>query len=393
MAFLRRSKKRVYLDWASAAPVLPEALSAFKSSISVFGNPSSAHTEGRQAKVLLESARTTIARLVGVKSPSVIFTSGATEANTLAIQGRIERCLLEGMTYKDMHVLYLPTMHSSVTKTVRHLETMGVCVEEIPMTGTTVHVDALSALITSSTILICMDAVCGETGTRFDTLKVRRVLDSHSSYSKAILHIDATQLPLVERIEYTRLGADLLVFDAQKVGGVRGMGCLIAPHSKAIAPTTFGGGQEQGMRPGTEPVALASAFAAALSKCAKHASTFAVQAAKDRQKLIASIETAIPTARILTSKSQAPHILTMSFPGLDTDYMIALLDRDGFTLSTRSACETDSENGSPVVYQLTGNQELAASTLRVSWGPTTRSYELETFVTTLKEITTFLSGT
>jgi cysteine desulfurase len=205
-----------------------------------------------------------------------------------------------------------------------------------------------------------------------------------------VLHVDASQLPLVEQIERTRLGADLMVLDAQKVGGIRGVGALLVPHTDLILPITQGGGQEEGLRPGTEPVPLIAAFAEALTVCNERYTAFAESASKERAQLASHIEKHIPEAVIHEAKHQAPHILNISLPGMDTDYAVALLDRDGFEVSTKSACETDSGEGSRAVYALTGSVEQASSTLRISWGPDTRPSELTGVAHALTEITTFL---
>lgn len=397
MAHFFRNKSRAYLDWSSAAPVLPIAQKAFVSALAAFGNPSSPHEEGRAAKGLMEDARTRIARLAGVKPRAVVFTSGATEANALAIRGRIERLRQDGVAYDAMHILYLPTMHASIIETLRALERLRVQIEPIALTETAINLEQLQKQLRPETVLVCVDAVCGETGVRFDTLCVRRAIDaaraSDPAKTRAVLHVDASQLPLVEPIEHTRLGADLVSFDAQKVGGVRGIGTLIVPNARFITAIINGGGQEGGLRPGTEPVALAVAFAAALEECAKGYAAFAEGAHEARTALIADVTSAIPQALVngdVRPARRAPHILNLSLPGLDTDYAVALLDTAGFAVSTRSACETDSEDGSKAVFAYTGDEERAKSTLRISWGPETDSRDLKRFAAALIRTVDFL---
>lgn len=380
----------MYLDWASAAPVHPKAQEAFLAALKVFGNPSSPHEEGVKAKGLLTEARKAIAKLAGAKARSVIFTSGATEANALAIQGRVKALHSQGTEYKNMHILYLPTMHSSVLKTVEEVATLGVRTQPIPLQGFGIDLSSLATFLTSETMLVCVDAVCGETGTIFDTLAVRRLLDASES-KKALLHVDASQLPLIDFIERTHLGADMLVLDAQKIGGVRGIGALIISDRKHMHSLVHGGGQEDGLRPGTEPVALIAAFAEALKVRAEMYATFEKKAMLLRKELLHSLEEHIPGIQINESKHQAPHILNLSFPGLDTDYMVALLDRDGFAVSTKSACETNSEDGSKAVFAYTGDRAHAEATLRISWGPETKASALKKLPSALKEITTFLA--
>lgn len=393
----RRDPRRAYLDWASAAPVHPAAARAFAEALSFFGNPSSPHEEGRAAKELLEAARTRIARLAGVKQRAVVFTSGATEANNLSIRGRIERCRAQHIPYEKMHVLYLPTMHASSLGSVEEVGRLGVRTEAIRLSGYGIDLRAFERQLTAETVLVCLDAVCGETGVRFDTLKLRRALDA-AGMKRCALHVDASQLPLVEPIEHTRLGADLLVLDAQKAGGVRGIGALVVPDARLLSPVTQGGGQEEGLRPGTEPVALAAAFAAALEARAEGCEQFSLRAREARAQLIAGItENLKDSSRAVMhehprASNQTPHILNISLPGLDTDYLVTLLDTDGFSVSTRSACEADAEDGSKAVLAYTGDEALSKATLRISWGPETPLADLRRFAAHLPRITSFLAG-
>lgn len=377
---------------ASAAPTLPSARAAFLDALSSYGNPSSPHAEGLAAKNVLESARGRIARLAGVKSSAVIFTASATEANALAIQGRIQAAVAAGTPLCNLHILYLPTMHSSVRKTLAHYASLGVAAEPLALVDGAVDIAALKHQLRPETVLVAVDAVCGETGARFDTLRMYRAIEAAGFLTTAALFVDASQLPLVESIERTRLGASLMTLDAQKVGGVRGVGALIAPHHTLVKPIMYGGEQESGLRPGTEATAGIAAFACALEERAASAKSFALSATRMRDQLISTITAGIPAALVNHGKENAPHILNFSFPGIDTDYAVMLLDAEGFAVSTRSACETDSEDGSTTVRLLTGDIARAQSTLRISWGPETRASELMRFSKALIRTIRFLSA-
>lgn len=392
MAYRLFKKNRAYLDWASAAPVHPRAARAFERALAASGNPSSPHAEGRAAKGVLEQARTRIARLAGVKPHAVVFTSGATEANNLAMQGRAAALCAAGIAPASIHILYLPTMHASVLKTLAALAREGVQTEPITLKDGAVDLEVFASLLRPETALVCVDAVCGETGIRYDTLRLRRAIDAAGQARTTALHVDASQLPLAEPIERTRLGADLLTLDAQKVGGVRGIGALIVPDARLIAPVLHGGGQEAGLRPGTEPVALAAAFAEALTVRAEGAAAFTEAARATRALLIGEIARRIPQAVVNEAKSQVPHILNLSLPGFDTDYAVTLLDTDGYAVATKSACETDSAEGSKAVLALTQEQARAEATLRISWGPETPQRDLRRFPEALERVTTFLAA-
>ncbi len=364
----------IYLDWASAAPARPEALSAFLAAQEVFGNPGSPHNHGVRAKHILDDARTTIARLASTKPESVVFTSGATEANNLSIQGYIH-AQMEKTELKDMHVLYLSSAHASTVGVVEEFGKAGVQIEAIALEGARINKDAFKKQIRPETILVVMEAVCGETGTQFDTRQVRRILDAVSPEKRIMLHVDASQLPFVGSFEHTHLGADMIVLDAQKVGGIRGIGALILPKKLPLIPLTIGGGQQQGIRPGTEVPALAASFAAALISSDKERADFVATAMKQRTQLVTDTTTAFPDA-VVNGDNQAPHILNMSFPGRDTDYLLALMDTDGFSVATKSACDTDSA-GSRAVLAFTKDESLASSTLRISWGSSTKAADFK----------------
>ena len=383
-----RSRKRVYLDYAAAAPVSKAAHMAFTRALTVWGNPASPHTEGRAAHTMLEDARTRIARLAEVKADAVLFTGNATEANALAIEGHIHALAQKGASYTDMHVLYMAGSHSSVTHAVRRIEHLGVQAEVLPLTEGAPDLSALKALLRRTTVLVVVDAVCGETGTMYAVRDVRRVLAAQKS--AALLHVDGSQMPYSFPFELTRLGADTLALDAQKVGGVRGIGALIAPRKLSLAPLYEGGGQERGLRAGTPSHALAVAFATALEEAHAERSARRARFEAMRTHLIQKI-TVLPDVYTNEGAVHDPRIVNLSFVGRDTDYLVALLDEAGFAVSTRSACETDSD-GSRAVRALTGDDARARATLRISWGPETHVCDIERFARVLVSRVNFLDA-
>jgi cysteine desulfurase len=370
---------RTYLDWAAAAPVFERARSVYLAALAAYGNPSAPHAEGRAAKAVLEDARTRIARMAEVKTDGVVFTSGATEANALALLGSVRAHGAHGA-----HVLYQASQHASVIGAMRMLATEGAEIEEMDRAN-------LASQLRAATVLISMDAVNGETGEIFDTLAVRRILDAHreKTNTRILLHVDASQAPLGRSFQLAALGADIASLDAQKAGGVRGTGALLVRHGVMLAPVMAGGGQEGGRRPGTENAAGAIAFATALAECEEGRKKFSERASVMRTALIAKLSV-LSYMKVNEGKENVPHILNVSLIGRDTDYLLALLDADGFAVSTKSACESDSEEGSRAVLALTDDPERAASTLRISWGPTTTESDLDRFADTLVRRVRFL---
>lgn len=380
---------RIYLDWAAAAPIATNAKRAFERALALTGNPSSPHEEGRQAKAVLEDARTRIARLAGTKSEAVIFTAGATEANALGIEGHIDARIALGIAPEKLHVLYLPSSHASVLGAMRRLELKGVASTPLRLIEGKLDCAHLKSAVRPETVLVVLDLVCGETGMLYDVRDARRALDT---VRKGIaIHADASQAPFVSSFSLTHLGADSVALDAQKVGGVRGIGCLIVPTRHSLRPLIEGGGQERGLRPGTESPALASAFAIALEEVDANRDTFITRSHAMRATLLEKLK-GIPAIEVNEGKEQASHILNLSFIGRDTDYLAALLDEKGIAVSTKSACESDSEEGSRAVFALTGDASRAQSTLRISWGPTTRERDLTQLAKKLNEAVRFLDA-
>lgn len=375
-------KRRTYLDYAAG----------------VSGNPSSPHEEGRRAKQMLEDARMIIARLTEVQPDDVIFTSGATESNALAILGYVRALrLLAGLDVpgrNNMHVLYLPSAHASIVENMQLLAAEGIAVEALPIKEYRVDVEALAALLRKETVLVSMDAVCGETGVVWNTREVAEVLKNArggSAAARIVLHVDASQALLTEKISRAHFGADLLTFDASKVSAARGSGALIAHRTIPLVPLYAGGGQERGLRSGSETPELVRSFAAALGAAALERESFRASAERSRTLLKKALA-AIPRLFVQEGRSQAPNILNLSLPGRDTDYLVALLDEDGFAISSRSACETDSEDGSRAVLALTGDQERARATLRISWNRGIRSRDLARFAAALTRAVAFIDN-
>lgn len=376
--------RRTYLDWAAAAPITPRVERAYRRARAYFGNPSSPHAEGRDARGLLEDARVRIARLASVKADAVLFTAGATEANALAIVGQVRAAASE-----KPHVLYLPSAHASTRGAIEMLASEGCAVEPLALLDGAIDLERLMAQVREHTVLVALEAVCGETGTRFDTRGVWRALESLQLRSRPRIHVDASQLPLVESFALTRLGADTLSLDAQKVGAVRGIGALVAPRRIPIAPLMKGGGQERDIRPGTESPALAQAFARALEEAHEETASFSSRAAAMRARFLSRLGGAIDGIVVNGGKEQVPHILNISLLKRDTDYLAALLDEAGFAVSTRSACATDSA-GSVAVLALHGDTDRAAVTLRISWGPSTQERALTACADALVRAVRFL---
>jgi cysteine desulfurase len=359
--------KRIFLDYAASV-----------------GNPSSPHAEGRAAKARLTAARTTIARELQIKADDIIFTAGATEANNIAIAGVVVSHVKK--TGGDAHMLYLPSAHASIVKTAQELTAWGVSADPLPVKNGEVDIEAMKKLIRPNTVLVSMDFVCSETGTLWNTREVKHALPSYT-----YLHVDASQAPREENCDRSRIGADILVLDSAKVGNTRGAGILAAPRSVPVAPLMYGGGQERGIRPGTENVDAIVAFADALVVARENREGFTARAHIMRALLLSRVSS-IHDLEVNQGKKGIAHVVNISLIGRDTDYLVALLDEAGFAVSTKSACESDSETGSRAVFTLTGDDARAKSTLRISWGRDVSERDLARFADALIKAVAFLDS-
>lgn len=356
-------RSRIYLDTAAGQS----------------GNPSSPHEEGRAARAVLDEARERIARLLEVKSDDLVFTGSATEANALAIVGHVRAVRAAG---KRAHVLYLPSAHGSVVENVLMVGEEGAVVEPLPLVAGQVDIMALKSMLRPETCLVALDAVCSETGTVWNVREVAEALAG----TEARLLVDASQAPLTERLLRTRYAADLLTLDLAKVSSEHGMGLLVAPRTVPLLPLYRGGGQERGLRSGTEAPRLAACFADALAHAQAAHETFRAHAERDKATLIAALAAQVPEAAVYEPPKGVPNIVSLSIPGYDTDYLVALLDAAGIAVSTKSACETDRAEGSRAILALTGDAARARATLRVSWGSETGSRQLLRLAKTLRDV-------
>ncbi len=205
--------------------------------------------------------------------------------------------------------------------------------------------------------------------------------------------MDASQAPLTEKLTRAHFGADMLTLDISKVSAERGIGLLVARRTIPLSPLFRGGGQERGLRSGSEAPLLAETFATALVGAQKDREAFIKDAHANRVLLAEEIKRNIPNIFIHEGKHQVPNILNLSLPGRDTDYLLALLDAAGFALASRSACETDSEEGSRAVYAITASKENAKATLRISWNSHTKRRDLLRFAKALAKEVSFIDST
>jgi cysteine desulfurase len=354
----------IYLDHNATTPMLPEAWDAMRPAMAeAFGNPTSAHHAGRAARRLLEDARERVAALLGAAPDEVTFTSGATEANNLAVFGLTEN--------RATHVLASPIEHPCVVEPLRQLEARGVAVEWLPVSPRgVVPVGAVAPLVRPETRLVSVMLANHETGALQPVREIAASLPSG-----VWVHTDAAQAVGKVPVHFRDLGVTALTASAHKFGGPKGVGLLLLKRDTPLRPLLFGGHQQHGRRPGTEPVALAVGMAAALDHAIRNIDTNRAKLEALRARLWDQLQR-VASPVVLNgpepgSPDALPTTLNVSFPGCERyeGLLVILLDDAGVACSYGSACSSGSLLPSPVLKAMGVPDEVLRSAVRFSFGP------------------------
>jgi cysteine desulfurase len=376
---------RVYLDWNASAPLHPEARQAAHSALELGGNPSSVHGEGRAARRVIEEARSAVAALVNTDPRNVIFTSGGTEANAIALSPSIQ----VGADKRPLdHLLVSAIEHPSVLAGGRFSPAQ---VEKVSVdAGGVVDLAALEQRLGAlaregARALVSVMAANNETGVIQPISQASEIAHRHG----ALLHVDAVQAAGRIAIDINTLGADLLTLSAHKVGGAKGAGALIRRDEALYVadPLIKGGGQERGSRAGTENVAAIAAFGAAAAAIGKHFSAEAKRMTVLRDRLEAGLRAATPEAVIFGAQAERlPNTTLVSMPGAKAETLVIALDLDGLAVSSGSACSSGKVAPSHVLAAMGVPVELARGAIRISTGAATTEAEIDRFLEVWKKL-------
>ncbi|MAZ30352.1 hypothetical protein CL655_03670 [bacterium] len=385
--------ERIYLDWAAATPLLPLAKAAMEPYLTeLFGNPSAIHQEGQRARDAVEAARTQVARALQVRPELVTWTSGGTEGNNLAILGVVEAVHAAGRAYTDMAVVTTKIEHPSVGLAMEALAQRGVEVRCVSV-GETGKIDLthLNELLDERVVLMSTAYANSEIGTIEPVHAIRKQLNAAEAKHQTHIyfHLDAAQAPLWLTCQFDSLGADLVTLDATKCCGPKGVGVLVRSRRVELAPTIFGGGQEQGLRPGTENVAsiVGAAKAIEWAQADWRERSESVGAVRNTAvtHLLEHIPQAVLNGAPCSSGERLANNINISIPGLDTEYATVVLDTAGFAVSTKSACSGAGGGASTVVQETTGDPARASATLRITLGPDSTPAHIQSLTEVLKK--------
>ncbi len=365
------ASSRIYLDHASATPVLPEVRESMESYWSRdFHNPSAIYKEGLKVKREVEQYRTQIARALGVGSKEIIFTGSGTESVNLAILGIFERA---AESVKKPHVIISSIEHPAVTEAAEEVVRRGgeMTVVGVDENGV-INLEELEKSIKKSTVLVSISLASSEIGTVEPIAKIGRLVkEKRKAFGGAypLLHTDGSAAPSYLNTNLESLQCDLLTLDAAKIYGPKGIGLLALRRGVDIHPLIFGGSQERGRRAGTLNTPLIAGFAKAFEIAVRDREAESGRLELLRQEFILGVQKNLPEALINGSEeNHLPNILSISVPGILAELVVLKMEKEGVLASVGTACSTDEKvSGSPVIVAL-GRRELSESTIRFSFG-------------------------
>lgn len=361
----------IYLDHNATAPLRREALDAMRPYLDgPIGNPSSAHAAGRAARAAVEAARRAIAAALGAPPSAIVFTSGGTESNNLALFGAVP-------DPRGAHLVVSPIEHASVLGPVRALERRGARVTWLPVDSEgRVSPDAVGAALQAETALVSVGWANNEIGTVQPIAAIGAVCRRQG----VPLHVDAAQM--LGKLPIDLGAVDLCTVSAHKLGGPVGVGAVVVRRGVALRPLCVGGGQERGRRPGTENVPGIVGFAAALS--AQPALSAAVAVRRERLwaglSMLDGIRRHGPTAECL------PNTLSIGFDGVRGEALVAALDLEGVAVSVGSACAAGSGEPSHVLRAIGCDDAAARAGVRLSLGAATTDAEIDSAAAAVRRV-------
>ncbi|MDN5903910.1 cysteine desulfurase family protein [Corynebacterium casei] len=368
-----------YFDYAATQPMRQSAIDAWVAASGML-NAGAQYTSGRKSRSVLDDARETVAELLGCEPIEVVFTASGTEADNIAIQGLFHASSNEAGAGR---IISSPIEHSAVRDTVARLEEQhGATVDLMPV-GRDGHISDLSALDTPAAVATSMWAN-NETG----AIQPVEDIVSRAAAVGTPVHVDAVQVVGKLPINFHELGADTLAASAHKFGGPRGIGLLLAKRTPAPRPLMFGGGQERGIRPGTNDVAGASGLAAALKESIAQLEQESNHIRGLRDELRDGIANSIDDVVVNTTEPSLDSHLHVSFPGTDGDSLIMLLDQRGIEAATGSACHAGVNRMSHVLEAMGVSDDQGRGSLRFTLGRLTTKEDVKQLLAVLPEVIT-----
>ena len=358
----------IYLDYHATTPIFPEAWESMRPfQTEHFGNPASAHQAGRRARRALEDAREKTASLLGAFADEVIFTSGATEANNLALFGL--------MGDAPAAILASPMEHPCVIEPLKQLASRGFEIDWLPVSSQgLIEVGEVKNRLRPDTRLLSIMLVNHEIGSIQPISEIASLLHEQAT----LFHCDAAQAVGKLPLHFHQLGVDALSVSAHKFHGPKGIGLLLLKRCTVLQPQLFGGHQQKGRRPGTESVALAVGLTTALEICTRLMTERLVKVTAIRDRFLQRIQEKVKAMTVNSPiEKNSPYVLNLSFLGCRAEMLLLKLDLMGVACSTGSACSSGSLLASPVLRAMAASEAVLGSAMRFSFDPEIDESEID----------------
>ena len=363
----------IYLDHAATTPVRPEVFEAMTPFFGPrFGNPSSTHRWGREARAALDEARERVASCLGAAPDEVCFTSGGTEGDNLAVLGGWRILKAQGKTA----IVSSPTEHKAVLQAVHQAAKEGAEERMLKVLASgVVDLDDAKAKLTAGDLALCSVMwINNETG----VIQPIAELAALTKAAGGIFHTDAVQAFGKVDVDARKIPFDFASVSGHKVGAPKGIGAFYIRRGTPLEPLFFGGSQDRGRRPGTENVAAAVGLARAMELALAEREAHWTQLAAMRDRLEAALVARIPDALVHGRDAErAPHILSISVPGTDSESLLMALDLQGVAASSGSACQSGSVTPSHVLAAMGVRADLASAAIRMSLGALTTDADVD----------------
>jgi cysteine desulfurase len=378
-----RTTGAVYLDHAASTPMYPEAVAAMTEQLSRPGNPSSLHASGRASRRVVEESREAIARSINARPGEIVFTSGGTEADNLAVKGIY--WTRRNAEPRRNRVLSTAVEHHAVLDSLQWLQDQGAEVELLPVTHCgRLRLDVLRESIErdpDSVALVSVMWANNEVGTIQPIAEVVEIAHEHG----IPVHTDAVQAVGQVEVDFTRSGVDALTLTAHKIGGPVGVGALVVRREVDLVPLLHGGGQERDVRSGTVDAPAICGFAKAVELSVARQPEYAVRISALRDDLLRRVAEVVPDAVLNGDENcslthRLPGNAHIRFPGCEGDSLLMLLDARGIECSTGSACSAGVPQPSHVLLAMGADSVAARSALRFSLGHTTTQADIDALV-------------
>lgn len=378
-------QREIYLDNSATTPVSAEVAKAMEPYWSVqYGNPSSPHMRGLAAEKTLNHCRRTLAELLGAAPQELYFTGSGTEGNNIAIQGVAN---IPHNRKNPGHIITSAVEHPAVLHVVRYLATIGWEVTYLPVDSTgRIDPTDLKKAITPETRLVSIMLVNNETGSIMPYQEISGIIReaNRGRQTPILLHCDAVQALGKIPVDLKTLGCDMVSFSAHKIGGPKGVGLLYVKRGTALRPIMYGGGQERGLRPGTENLPGIVGLTKAVEIALANLQTNAAHMRRLRTKLIDGI-LSIPDSAINSPMDGAPHIVNVRFAGIRGEVLVHFLEQKRIYIAMGAACSSKSRGRSHVLEALGLSSEEILNSVRLSLSPDQTEDEMDYVVESLAE--------